>query len=235
MERAAEEGGARTVMVLVDLYYLPYSAICYGLKHFPHIVIVERQEERDWLLRDPFFEWEGPVSHTVLLQALTCEQLSAGISLQAEAAQEPAPETVSALFREQFDRTSRSPLIEGVDRYMKQIAEGAAGYAVEALFATIGQVGIVAKRWKAFGVIAGYFAEMSDASPDPALRALELLLLRWENFVLAIVRLGVLNRPERLPDAQDKLLRLEALETEVRAELWKLFERWEATCHEVLA
>ncbi len=218
----------RTVITLVDLYYMPYSAICYKLKHLPHIVNVLRRDDGNWFVKDPFFEWEGEVPNSVLFEALTCERLSAGVTVDGLMLREPEPENIARMFREQFSMEA-SQLVTVVDAYLRHIADGTPGYSVETLFATIGQVGIVAKRWKGFGLVAEFFADQGGGDSKELLLALEQLMIKWENFVLTVVRLGVLGKHEKLPDARFKLSQIAELEYEVKRRLWGLFGNWEVT------
>ncbi|MFD0669988.1 DUF6005 family protein [Cohnella sp. GCM10027633] len=230
-ESAARFG---TVVTLVDLYYMPYSAICYRQKHLPHIVIVRLLDNGDWYVRDPFFEWEGNVANAVLQDAHTCERLSAGVTVDGRLLRAPGPVRIARTFREQLSM-DESPLVAFVDAYLRQIAEGVPGYSAQTLYASIGQVGIVAKRWKAFGLVGEYFSDQGGGDSRELEKTMESLMLKWENFVLTIVRLGVLGKHEKLADARIKLGEIAALERETKLRLQEIFEKWEAANRESIA
>ncbi|WP_168118764.1 DUF6005 family protein [Paenibacillus sp. HB172176] len=231
LERELEASGPkRTIITLVDLYYMPHSTICYGMKHMPHMLIVELGQDGRLLVKDPFFDWEGEVQRSVMHEAFTCEGLSSGITLHLDKAAEPDPGLVGELFRQQFT-VAASQLISGVDNYLLNIECGISNYTVEKLYASIGQVGVIAKRWKSFGLMADYFAA-AGGNAEPLQAKLEQLLAKWENVVLVIVRLGVLGNHAKLPEARAKLEQLAELEAGIRSELWTLYEHWEVNRHE---
>ncbi|WP_141504286.1 DUF6005 family protein [Paenibacillus luteus] len=231
-EELAEASETVSVIVLVDLYYMPHSAICYGLKHMPHMLIVELgQDGGGFRAVDPFFDWEGEIARSVLFEAFTCGGLSSGITIRLDKASEPSRMLAGEAFRMHFD-LGTSPLILGVDDYLRQIENGTPNYTAVKLYASIGQVGVIAKRWKGLGEVARYFADTGGGDGAPVLEMLDQLLVKWENIVLVIVRLGVLGNHAKLTDARAKLAKLAELEHDIQGALCTMFERWEATGHE---
>ncbi|CAM4428146.1 hypothetical protein FHS16_003679 [Paenibacillus endophyticus] len=230
-EELSEAGESVSVIALVDLYYMPHSAICYGLKHLPHMLIVERGQDGSLRAVDPFFDWEGEITRSVLYEAFTCGGLSSGITIRLDKASEPSRFAAGEAFRMHFD-LGASPLIQGVDDYLRHIEIGTPNYTAAKLYASIGQVGVIAKRWRGLGEVARYFADKGGEDGAPILEMLDQLLVKWENIVLVIVRLGVLGNHAKLTDARAKLAKLAELERDIRGALWTLFERWKEAGHE---
>jgi len=218
---------SRVVIILVDLFYLDYPNQCYQSRHRPHIVVVEQTQEGHIYLRDPFLQWEGPISRAVLFQCYYCLGSNMGVSVDTLSLREPERRTASAYFAASF-QVAASALITELQSFLRKSVEKEAEYPLETLHLAVEQAGVIGKRWNGYGKALSYFGEMLDGGNDEeTMNQVVLLVKRFETFILSVVRTAFAGNRGKLALLNDKLSEIGELELDIKRELWSRFQQWE--------
>lgn len=204
-------------IMYMDLYYMSYS-VHYKVKHIPHIVIVEYVEGTDcWHIKDPYFQWQGTVSLEVLKDGF-----SKGIAVDYSKAHPAEIAAVCRLFKKDVASVSGRLQLE-VEKFVTHSVRQHGGYAPGDLFASIQEVGTVAKRFRGYQHILDYMAEQTGYDSKAGTEAISLLVKGWESLMLNIARFSILKREVDLDAFRDKLNTLTGYEKCIKQELsWTL-------------
>ncbi len=213
------------VLALVDLYYLPYPNQCFGVRHRPHIVIVDRRTETGCFLIDPFFSWEGDVPLHVFQRSFYYEDLGMCLLFDKRGVHDPERAAVARLFAEN-DFFAPCELIAHVETFIEQAMAEEAGRSLDSLFPSIEQTGVVARRWNAYRKAFSYFAEILRLPAAPYLESVAALMGKWEGLILSVVRIGILGKRSELHRLQEKIRQIGELEFSIRRQLESMYEQW---------
>ncbi|WP_239617720.1 DUF6005 family protein [Cohnella mopanensis] len=217
---------SRIVIILVDLFYLNYPNQCYQVRHRPHIVVVEQDQEGQIYLRDSFFQWEGSISREVLYQCYYCLRSNMGVSVDTLILHEPERRRASAYFAEPFNLAA-SALITEMQAFLCKAIQNEAEYPLQTLHLAIEQAGVIGKRWNGYGKALSYFGEGFDDDDEEFTNQVALLVKRFNTFILSVVRTAFSGNRSRLALSIDNLSDIGELELHIKRELWRRYQRWE--------
>jgi hypothetical protein len=213
------------VLLLVNLFYLPYPNGCHLVLHRPHFVLMNHGMAGEWQLRDPYFAWEGSISEQDLSRAFYRKENFAGYSFDHSLARKPSSLDVGAILAQRLDRSS-NPLTSAVRGLVKQALDSGSGDSFKQLSGSLGQLGVIAKRKQSYALAFEYFCEKLRNGPRDAIGRVDRFVKAWINLAFLIIRLSISGRSEEASNVMDKLDKLDAEETQLKEELWLLYERW---------
>ncbi|WP_305857956.1 DUF6005 family protein [Balneatrix alpica] len=108
-----------SVMVMLDLYYLPERENKFNQNPFPHYVMLEQTEDPDtWLMLDPDFRWQGRLPRAQIRQAILQPSVAGGFHFDRANLRAPQVADIAAYFVEGF--TWQQPLTEA----MREVISG---------------------------------------------------------------------------------------------------------------
>jgi petrobactin synthase len=217
--------GNREVLLLVNLFYLPYPNGCHLVSHRPHFVLINRRMDGEWQLRDPYFSWEGAISDQVMSRAFLRKENFAGYSFDRSSVRQPHFLDVGSALKKRLDRSS-NPLTSAVRELVKQARDGNSGASFKQLSVSLGQLGVIAKRKQSYALAFEYFSEMLCYDPKDAIGRVDRFVKAWINLAFLVIRLSISGRPEEASNVLEKLDMLDEEETQLKEELWVLYERW---------
>ncbi len=220
LARRLSDSKRENQLILVDLFYLPYSP-SYRKKHLPHIVIADRGDATGYRVRDPFFGWSGFAEDTVLREAFGCGSLYMGLALDAESLAPPGTEATAAAFEASL-ALPPNRLAEEVRSFLRRKEERPANEWFECLE----QVGILSKRYCGYELALAFFREDDILPADRASESCGELLRVWENVMYGIAKLAVTGKKIDPVPIDGKLDKIVALEAEVRLSLRDRYREW---------
>ncbi|MGG1516569.1 DUF6005 family protein [Paenibacillus oryzisoli] len=218
------------MIILVDLYYLPYPNKCYQVRHRPHLLISHHFTEHGCFLIDPYFSWEGYVSFETLDQAFAFENLLVMVMLDTSQMQQPEESVIASCMKQQLD-LSPSLLYTEMMALIDRVVCIGSTYALDRLFPLVEQVSVLAKRFHGYVHIYSFLAQALDIQVSDTYSKADELVQKWDNIVLAIVRLGIVGKHAGLITLKDKLMAILQLELAIKQELLLLQEQWGGMSH----
>jgi hypothetical protein len=216
----------KVIVILIDLYYLSYSNQ-YGLKHSPHYVIVKHRSEHNWYIIDPYFNWQGYISHIDMWNAFGFENYGAGIIVDTSLIHAPEYPIVARCFEQEM-ALSPSRLLVEVERFIRTSIINNGGYAPDKLFDAVQAAGVLSKRFGGYIYVFQYFAESSNVDAEVFNSAVEQLIKAWEKLMLAVARFQILKKEVDLQAFAEKMAHLYQLEMRVKMLLNEVFISWRA-------
>lgn len=219
-----ESDGAKAAIVMVDLFFLPYSHH-HRSKHTPHFIVVQRSTYQKCSIKDPYFEWEGVISQAQLRDAFGFKGYGKGVVIDKSALQEANYQTIIRFFDDEF-RLVPGRLIIEVDKFIHLALEGNNGYAPKALFTSIQEAGVIAKRYGGYRYVLQYVSEGTSTSEIRAISAVSKLLKGWESLMLTLARFQIQNKLVDITVFTEKIDRLRMVELEVQSELLQAYTKW---------
>ncbi|QYR19390.1 hypothetical protein KZ483_15790 [Paenibacillus sp. sptzw28] len=212
-----------TVIIMVDLFFLPYS-YQYGSKHSPHFLIVKNRQGTEWLIKDPYFGWEETIADVDMYSAFGFMEFGMGRVMDIRAIRDADKQLVSHLFAKELNPSPGRLLVQ-VEGYVRQSVEKNGGYAPRTLFASIQDAGVIAKRYGSYDYALQYCRGNIGTELNPAVSD---LVKGWENLMLTIARYGILQRKVDLQAFTERLDHLHKLERAVKEELSQAFTVWKS-------
>jgi len=213
-------------VIMVDLFYLPYSQQ-YRTKHMAHLIVVERRAGEDWFIHDPYLSWRGAIPNFRMVSAFGFMEIGKGFSMNTSSLRPPKTEIIKEYF-EQDISTSPGRLVAEVENYVHKTVKENNGYAPKYLFDDIMQAGIIAKRYAGYSIVLDYFAEDADFDRGPCSTAVTHLIVGFEKLILMIARLGILNREVDLTLFSEKINNLLEIEIDIKRQLNEAYALWKS-------
>ncbi|MEV5027391.1 DUF6005 family protein [Paenibacillus sp. LPE1-1-1.1] len=218
-------GESEYLIIMVDLYNLPNS-LQYQKKHLPHLVIVQRRTEDGWYLIDPYFGWEGEVAEEHLEKSFGCANLLMGITIDANVLSQPSVESVSAQFIRSFN-PNRSKMVSEVHRFIDRLENTQAESAWKHLHYKLENLAIISKRLRGYSQLFTFFSLEQGQNMDE-LRAVDKLVMMWDQFLVAVFRIGLLGKNGDIAALKSKLTSIKQHELTIKKKLLDAFEEWRA-------
>jgi len=222
------------LIILVDLYYLPYPNNCYQSRHRPHIVICHSFSTQGCLLIDPYFSWEGNVTFEVLEQAFAYEDLMSVILLDTKRMQQPEMTVIATSMKQQLE-LSPSLLYTEVIALIDRVIIIGIEFSLSLLYPWVEQVAVLAKRMNGYERIYSFFNQALNIAGSEASSKVAKLVQKWDSFILAIVRIGITENHSGLVILRDKLIVIGQLELDIKADLIQLQHQWGGIQHRIQA
>ncbi|TXK84583.1 DUF6005 family protein [Paenibacillus sp. N3.4] len=214
-------------IILVDLFYLSYSNQ-YRSKHTPHYVIVKQREEQEWRIKDPYFGWEGCISHQELWESFGFKKFGKGLTIDTSALRGADEQTIFQLFESEIQLLPGRLLVE-VENFVRTSVERNGGYVPKAFFASIQEVGVIAKRYGGYHYALQYVSEVLGNEHARTTSTIAELIKGWESLMLTLTRYQIQNKPVDLTLFAAKGKILHKLELAVRKELLQAFREWRSS------
>jgi len=212
------------VIVLVDLYFLPYHPPSYLKKHRPHIVLLAGRTEGGWRIADPFFDWEGFVSNETMKESFLFEELKLGFIVDASGLRHPDRAEIVAYFSS-FDERLPSQVIHELEAAIRRTMSNDEAHPASRLYESIEQAGVIAKRWRGYDLLASYF----EASNESVTGQVDDLMKRWESMLLHVVRIGITGNTSSFEALLRKKEQIGEQEIAIKQTLRALYEAWEGS------
>jgi len=223
-DQMSDELAGKAAIIMVDLFYLPYS-YQYRVKHAPHFVVVKQRQGLGWLIKDPYFDWSGSLSSEVLWEAFGFGVFGKGSTIDTGALRQADELVIIRLFESEL-RLAPGRLLAEIDRFVRSCVEKNGGYAPKTLFASVQEAGVIAKRFGGFQYILQYLCERMGVKDDGMSLTIAELIKGWENLMLTLVRFEMQKKPVDLEAFGAKIELLRRLEIGVRESLRQLFSAW---------
>lgn len=213
----------KRVIACVDLFYLNYPNRCYKIRHRPHLVIIEHEMKDDWRIIDSYFNWRGSISHTDITGSFVDSAM--WFTLYSEELHSPKIENVLRKLADsclKFD----NDLPTVVSRILRDAIEAdGAKEVMEGISQKLNQLGVLAKRKKAYEYAFSYLSENAGLNSHTYEDRLRLLQNGWSSLAFQVVKLGINGKIEDLNHLLAKVDNLANLESEIKEELLFLCEK----------
>lgn len=223
---AKELGPGEAVLVMADLFWLPYSPQ-YRTKHIPHVLIIRGRTEEGWRIEDPYIGWNGCMSDPEMEAAFCYEDLAMGLKLDVSSLHAPRLPYMKRLLEDELE-SPPGPLVREVERLLTSAYEeaGSGEGGSKRLVACIENIRIISKRMKAYPLVIGYLAAEDAEEAEPGVTLAAELSKAWEVLLLHIARMSVLGSRMDFAPVARKLKDIEELEAGVKKELGRIYALW---------
>ncbi|OAS17721.1 DUF6005 family protein [Paenibacillus oryzisoli] len=227
MNRMRGGNKEKVSIILVDLFYLPYSSQ-YRSKHTPHYVIVKQRKEQEWRINDPYFDWEGFISHQELWESFGYNESGEGLIIDTGHFQGADEQTIIQLFEKEL-KVLPGRLLKEVENFVRTTVERNGGYLPKSFFSSIHEVGVISKRYGGYYYVLQYLSERTGNEHTKTISTIKELIKGWESLMLTMTRYQILNKPVDLTLFAAKGDHLDKLELEVKKELIEVFSEWRSS------
>jgi hypothetical protein len=213
----------KRVIACVDLFYLNYPNRCYRVRHRPHLVIIEHEMKDDWRIIDSYFNWSGSISHADIIGSFVDSTI--WFTLYREELHSPKIENVLRKLADsclKFD----NDLSTVVSRNLRDAIEAdGAKEVMEGISKKMNQLGVLAKRKKAYDYAFSYLSENAGLNSNTYEDRLRLLQNGWNSLAFQVVKLGINGKIEGLNNLLAKVDNLTNLESEIKEGLLLFCEK----------
>ncbi|MBY0207119.1 DUF6005 family protein [Paenibacillus cucumis (ex Kampfer et al. 2016)] len=207
----------KRVIACVDLFYLNYPNRCYKIKHRPHLVIIEQETKDCCRIIDSYFNWSGSVPHADIASSFI--EATMWFTLDTGKLHSPTKENVLRKLADSclnFD----NELSSVVSRNLSEAIElGGTEKVMKEISKKLSQLGVLAKRKKAYEYAFSYLSETMKLNLDLNEERMKILQTGWSSLAFLIVKLGINGKVEDLVRLLDKVENLANLESEIKADL----------------
>lgn len=231
LELLEQKSEYESLLVQLDLYYMPYPTRCYETLHRPHFVMVDRQYGDAVYIRDPYFGWEGDVPLTALQNAFYGNELGGGVTVRLAELEHPTAARIASEFEARFDLEGFR-LADAFEDIVHGALAGGVDRSVRALGSSVDQLGIIARRKYSYSKVSSFFAEALGETPDPLEERVNGLVKGWMNAGYASIRASIRQSREDVVQLADKAAALREEERKLKRELRSLYERWKEARYE---
>lgn len=214
----------RAVLVMVDIFWIPYS-FQYQMKHTPHVIIINEWDQTKWHISDAYLGWEGTISNEEMEAAFYYENLSMGVMIDTSGLQSPEKVIIDSMMEEEFN-SPPGLLVREVVKFLNGVHSQEDGRMSKLLFASMEQVGVISKRMGGYTFVIEYFAKDNQSEAEEGVKKVRELVRSWEILMLSIARLAVLGSRMDFSKITQKLSEVERLELDVKQELRRVYQLW---------
>lgn len=218
-----------SVMVMLDMFYLPERENKFNQNPFPHYLMVEATGDPEvWQVRDPDFRWEGPIARERLLGAISQPSVAGGYIFDRQVVTLPLAADIRDYFLACFI-PDHNPLIRSVREIVEAHVEGRGGLLVSELKTALRELPVISIRKWAYEHGFAYFWRALRLPNDEFLRwcdKIEELAVGLKGLHFVILRLAQTGDRAHSVDVFETLDRLDALEAAIKARLQAVFFSW---------
>ncbi|MFD0697447.1 DUF6005 family protein [Paenibacillus sp. GCM10027628] len=215
----------QSIIILVDLFYLPYPNQCYRTKHRPHLILVDHLKDDHCFLIDPYFAWNDYVPIEILEESFYCGDLNVAVMIDTIKSH-PPDVSVIAHYMNKHLHLSPNRLTEQVQLLIDKVIAQEAGSTIDRLYQSIEQVSVIAKRLNGYEMVYSYLDDSLKRSSSNAYRKIAEINKKWESLLLSIMRISILRNLDGLLPLQKKVNHISQLESELKQELLDLSIQW---------
>lgn len=217
------------VLVMLDMFHLPERENKFNQNPFPHYLMVEATADPEvWQVRDPDFRWEGPIGRGRVLNAVAQPSVAGGYVFDRRAIRPPDATDLHDYFLACFVPAD-NPLIRRIREIVDAHLDRRDGLSLPALGDAMRELPVLSIRKWAYEHGFAYFWRALELPNDEFLTwcdRIEELALGLPALHLKILRLAQTEDLACAVDIHQTLDRLDALETAIKAKLYKVFLAW---------
>ncbi|WP_225445503.1 DUF6005 family protein [Paenibacillus arenosi] len=225
---------SRSIIVQLDMYYMPYMTLFYHKQQLPHYVILQRLPSGALYINDPDFEWEGEVEEYHVAEAFLKNQYGGGFFIDHGQVQEPTHMNIIHYFDTQFKK-DYNELPKSVKQLFHEIVEERDGKSIPLLMPAVKQLGLIVLRKHSYDYAFSYFntaLQLDEAAYEEMLAKVKKLVKGWTSLQYSAIKVSVTGSAQMMELLTQKLDVLDELEMSIKNELHELYEQWKATCRQ---
>jgi len=208
------------VLIMVDLFYLPYPNKCYNARHSQHFVLLEKIDELGWHIIDPFFSWKGYISTNDMHHGLGYGKLFVQYYYNSNEINVPTISAINSIYRSGVIM-KKNVLVQEIGDMLDKVIESDNNNSLSSLLNSMYEVLILLKRKNAYYYTIAFLEGNNTKNKE-----VNFLLKGWENFTYQVMRIAMLNEKESLIQLKARLGELDLLELKVKDTITNLYSKW---------
>jgi hypothetical protein len=219
----------RSIVVQIDMSYMPERENKFHQKPFPHFLIISKTErEEEWLMIDPDFRWEGVVQREQVIEAFLQNPFGGGFYIDALSVHPPAPEPLQRFYAASFDK-NYNDLTWKLKELIRKMALEQDGYTRTMLVQAVKQLPVIAIRKYSYEHALMY---LNDQVGAPYMEfehwcdKIEQLVQGFSNVQYRAMKLAMTGRTSMLPGILQSLDEMDIVELDIKQEVQRKYLQW---------
>ncbi|MDF2814067.1 MAG: hypothetical protein K0Q81_267 [Paenibacillus sp.] len=219
----------RSIVVQIDMSYMPERENKFHQKPFPHFLIISKTErEEEWLMIDPDFRWEGVVQREQVIEAFLQNPFGGGFYIDALSVHPPAPEPLQRFYAASFDK-NYNDLTWRLKELIRKMALEQDGYTRTMLVQAVKQLPVIAIRKYSYEHALMY---LNDQVGAPYMEfehwcdKIEQLVQGFSNVQYRAMKLAMTGRTSMLPGILQSLDEMDIVELDIKQEVQRKYLQW---------